>query len=101
MSLERQQNRHAHYVKRSLTEEGKPVKQDQGLNPISPHQCGPESPVQSRDSVGPQQVSGDLCGRHSYDLRRRGGVVRTAKNSTGPRYLQSRYHTRHHPLLGR
>lgn len=65
-----------------------------------PHQRGSEPTVQSSDSLRPQQLPGDLCGRHSHGFRRRAGVVRTAENGAGSTDLQRWYNTGQHPLLG-
>lgn len=54
---------------------------------ISPQQSGSESSVEPRDSFGPQQLSSDLCGRHSHDLRRGAGVVGTAEDGAGSPHL--------------
>lgn len=67
---------------------------------ISPHQCGPKTPVQSCNTLGPQQLSGDLYGRRSHGLRPRDGVIGTAKNCAGPAHLQRCYNSGHHSLLG-
>lgn len=54
---------------------------------VSPQQRGSESSVEPRDSFGPQQLSGDLCGGHSHDLRRGAGVVGTAEDGAGSPHL--------------
>lgn len=71
------------------------------VTPESPEQSGSESSVQSRDSFGPQQLSGDLSGRHPQGRSGRAGVVGAAKDGAGAAHLQRGHHTGHHPLLCR
>lgn len=73
-------------------------KQEQDL--FWPHQRGSEPTVQSSDSLRPQQLPGDLRGRHLHGFRPRAGVVRTTENGAGSTNLQRCYNTGQHPLLG-
>lgn len=74
----------------------KDPKQEEDL--FWPHQRGSEPAVQSSDSFRPQQLPGDLCGRHLHGFRCRAGVVRTTGKGTDSTNLQ--HNTGQHPLLG-
>lgn len=80
---------------------GDDVQGKKQVTPESPEQSGSESSVQSRDSFGPQQLSGDLSGRHPQGRSGRAGVVGAAKDGAGAAHLQRGHHTGHHPLLCR
>lgn len=100
MSLKEQKtNKLVHYENTEHIRKFKVTKQ-QTEGDISPHQRGSEPPVQPGDSLGPQQLPGDLRGRHSHHLWSGAGVVGAAEDCVGSRHLQGGDHARHHPLLG-